>query len=389
MKKMKVTEWLRRHGKAWIFLAVMLMVVAVTLQSVLLKKSPDPGTGIAYTYYNNFLIFRGAFFHLLQHINLYQPFPLEHYDLYKYSPAFALLFAPFALLPAWAGLFAWNLLNALVLALAVWRLPLLSGKKKLFALGLIAIELVTSLQNSQSNALMAGLMLFTFIYLEKEKTSLATLFLVLSVFIKIYSLVALALFLFYPKKWKAAGYLALWMGIFLILPLLVTTPGALLGQYRHWIELLRQDHTVFGGISVMTWLRSWFGLEIGKNIVALAGGALLLLPLYRVKGYAHPTFRMLFLSSVLIWMVIFNYMAESPTYIIAVTGVAVWSFAKEELKATDLVLLALVFLFTILSPTDLFPKEWQRGFFRPYVIKAVPCILVWMKIQAELITRKF
>jgi hypothetical protein len=368
---------------------VVLVVIAVSLQSVMLKKNPDPGTGVAYTYYNNFLIFRGSFYHLLENQNLYQAYPQEHYDLFKYSPTFALLLAPLALLPAKAGLFFWNLLNALVLFFAIYTLPSLSDKKKILALGLVLIELVTSLQNSQSNALMAGLVILSFIYLEKEKTWGASLLIVLSIFIKIYSIVALVLFIFYPKKIQSALGIFAWFILFGLLPLLLVSPPELLQHYENWLELLQGDHAAFGGLSVMSWLRSWFGLEINKNLVALIGALLLVAPLARLKAYASLYFRLNFLASALIWMVIFNHMAESPTFVIAVSGVAIWFFLKEKIRVEDVVLVALVLVFTVLSPTDLFPDSLRKSLVVPYVLKATTCIFVWMKIQVELITRKF
>src|SRR4051794_1450832 len=48
---------------------------------------------------NNFLISRAAFEHLRAARDLYAAYPAEHADLFKYTPTFALLFAPFARLP--------------------------------------------------------------------------------------------------------------------------------------------------------------------------------------------------------------------------------------------------------------------------------------------------
>lgn len=382
-------EWSRKNS-FWIALAIIVLIVAaVSLQSLLLRKSPDPETGVTYTFYNNFMIFRGSFFHLLDNLNLYQPFPQEQYDLFKYSPTFALLFAPLALLPVEAGLFAWILLNALVLFVAFWKLPVLSDKKKLFALGFVAIELITSLQNSQSNALMAGLIILAFVFLEKHKPGVATLLIVLSVFIKIYSILALAIFIFYPRKSRPAAMLLLWFVVFGLLPLILVTPAELWQQYRNWFGLLKQDQAVYGGLSVISWLKSWFGLDLPGLAVMLAGAVLFALPLVRMKHYQNVTFRMLFLASALIWMVIFNHMAESPTFVIAVSGVAIWFFMKEKRRLEDIILLALVFIFTILSPTDIFPPDWQNNVFKPYAVKAVPCIFVWVKLQAELLCKKF
>jgi len=69
--------------------------------------------------HNNFLIFRAASRHLIAGSDLYTLYPAEHADLYKYSPTFALLFAPFAFLPLLPAIFLWNALNAGALFIAL------------------------------------------------------------------------------------------------------------------------------------------------------------------------------------------------------------------------------------------------------------------------------
>lgn len=363
---------------------LVLIVTGVTIHNMTLQKAPDPETGMVYTHYNNFLIFRASFYHLIENQNLYQHYIHEYYDLYKYSPTFAVLMAPIAVLPAKVGLFAWNLLNALVLFFAFMKFPSFKQKQVLSAFAFVLIELITSLQNTQSNALMAGLIMLGFISLERDKPWIASLFIVLTVFIKIFGLVALVIFIFYPKKIRNSLIILWWFIILGVLPLLVISPSGLLGQYQNWMAVLNADASVYSGLSVMSWLYTWFGLETGKNVIVLAGALLLLLPLVKTSSWKHLSFRMFFFSSIMVWMVVFNHMAESPTFIIAVSGVAVWFFSKEKKSWPDIVLLALVFLFTILSPTDIFPSMVRKNLVEPYVLKAVPCIFVWFKIQIDL-----
>src|SRR5438876_11250402 len=71
--------------------------IAATLQQGLLRQT------------NNFRIFRAASLHLLHGQDLYAAYPALHFDFYKYSPTFALLFLPFALSPFWLGMLLWNL----------------------------------------------------------------------------------------------------------------------------------------------------------------------------------------------------------------------------------------------------------------------------------------
>jgi hypothetical protein len=91
------------------------------------------------------------------------------------------------------------------------------------------------------------------------------------------------------------------------------------------------------------------------------------------------------LASLLIWVVIFNHKAESPTFIIAMCGVSLWFFSVP-FRWDNLVLFVMAFVFTSLSPTDIFPKYKRESFVIPYVLKAFPCILIWIKIQYEMMT---
>ena len=363
-----------------------IIVLIVSLQSYLFEpKTFEPG-GIAYTRYNNFVIFKQSYFHLIENKDLYQLFPEDHWDLYKYSPAFALLMFPFAKMPDAAGLFFWNLLNVLILFWALWRLPGATPKTRLWMLGLVLVELITSIQNSQSNGLVAGLLIFAFVFLEEKKTALAALFIVLTVFIKLFGLVALLLFLLYPEKIKALLYAIGWILLFTLLPLLVVSTSQLALLYQSWLTLLQNDHSASIGLSVGGWLYSWFSIPY-SNVIVAVGGILLCIPLLKYKYFKELTFRLFFLASILIWVVIFNHKAESPTFVIAVSGIAIWFFSQP-VKPINVVLLVSMVIFTILSPTDMFPRSIQRDFVAPYVLKAVPCILIWLKIMFDLIFYK-
>ena len=52
---------------------------------------------------NNFLILRAAARHLAAGQDLYAAYPELHTDFFKYSPTFAVLFRPFAVLPLVPG----------------------------------------------------------------------------------------------------------------------------------------------------------------------------------------------------------------------------------------------------------------------------------------------
>ncbi|MBM3434679.1 MAG: DUF2029 domain-containing protein, partial [Bacteroidetes bacterium] len=158
---------LKRIIGSWIqirtLLAIyILLAVIAAFQSYYLPKKHSTDGKQTFTHYNNYIIFKQSCFHLLEGKDLYKEYPDEHWDFYKYSPVFALMFGVFAWLPDLAGLILWNLVNVLILFLGIYRLPLPANKKKVFILLILLIELMTSLQNGQSNGMIAGLIIFSF-----------------------------------------------------------------------------------------------------------------------------------------------------------------------------------------------------------------------------------
>jgi hypothetical protein len=85
-------------------------------------------------------------------------------------------------------------------------------------------------------------------------------------------------------------------------------------------------------------------------------------------------------------MVIFNYKAESATYIIAVCGIAIWFFSQP-LTRLNIVLLVLAFIFTTISSGDLVPHYIREEIIKPYQIKALFSIIIFGKIYYELFYR--
>lgn len=373
----------------FIFGVYILLALGATLQSYF--GNPTSFNNLEYTAYNNYLIFKQSFFHLIENKDLFILYPEEHWDLYKYSPTFSLMMAPLVILPDVIGLFFWNLLNALVLFFGIKKLQLParfkginSPKVHSFILLFVGLELMTSLQNEQSNGLLAGLIILAFVFLEKEKIWLGTLCIALTFYIKIFGIVAFALFLVYPQKGKFILSSAVWMLVLGLLPAVFVGLDQLMLLYESWGKMLGEDHAASYGYSVMGWLQSWFGLEVSKNVIVLLGVALFCLPLVKIKSYSNYEFRWRLLVSILIWVVIFNHKAESPTFVIAMSGVGLWYFFSKKTKV-NLALVVLAFVFTSLSPTDLFPRFLREQFVIPYVMKVVFCIFIWGEIIWEMI----
>ncbi|MDR3367343.1 MAG: DUF2029 domain-containing protein [Prevotellaceae bacterium] len=373
--------------KKYVVLTYVAFALIASILSLAGRKRTFDQSGIQHTKYNNYVIFKSSFYHLKEGKDLYVLYPQEHWDLYKYTPTFSALFGALAALPDWVGLNVWNLLNALLFVLAIYYLPFFNDYKKGLILAVCLIELMTSMQNSQSNALMAGLIILAVGLLEKDKYLWATLCVVFSIYIKLFGIVGLALFLLYPKKLKLTLYSLAWAVVLFAVPLIFVSWQQYAGLMQSYLSLLSHDHAASYGYSVMGWLNSWFGYADSKNMVVLAGAIIFMLPFCKVKNYTSHTFRLLMLASVLVWVVIFNHKAESPTFVIAIAGVALW-FTHGEKNIVNITLFALAFIFASLSPTDIFPRFVREEFVKPYCLKAVPCIFIWGKIMYDLLTSK-
>ena len=118
--------------------------------------------GVAVAHPGNFLLFRASFYRLIGGTSLYHP-PPDQMTGFLYSPTFALLFAPFAIWPVPLGLLFWNVVNTAALYSGLTRL--LSPAAARVALMIVFLDCVRSLQNSQSNALVTGLVLAAFLAL--------------------------------------------------------------------------------------------------------------------------------------------------------------------------------------------------------------------------------
>jgi len=233
--------------------------------------------------------------------------------------------------------------------------------------------------------LIAGLLIVAFDSLERRQNALAALSIVVAAFTKPFALVGFSLFLFYPEKGRLAFWSLLWTGVVAALPLAAVSPAHLAGLYAGWWRLLSSDFAGATGLSIMGWLAAWFNLHPPKVLVDLVGIALFCWPLVYVARYRDIAFRLLVLCNVLLWVVLFNHKAESSSYIIAICGVGLWFFSREKSRL-NVILVSLAFVFTCLSPTDVFPRSLSASFFEPYVIKVVPCLLIWLKVTYELIS---
>jgi hypothetical protein len=376
-----------KNYQFYFYLAGFMVALIVSLQSYLQAPKSYDGT-LEYPRYNNYIIFKNSFDHLKENENLYVLYETEHWDLYKYSPTFSLMMAPFWYMHDLPGLFLWNLLNVLVLFFALSKIEFPSQKMKLLAHLFILPEIFTSMQNSQSNILIVGLMILGFICVKKGDVFKACLFILIATFIKPFALAAFVVFIFFPGKLKMIGYAGLISILLFFAPLLVVSFSELITQYQNWYVMLQMDHAMSYGYSVLGWLNTWFGVEPEKRLILIIGVVLLFVPLIRLRLYSNEKFWLYTLSSLLLWVILFNHKSESPTFIIAVSGIAIWFFTQTKISILDLILVVFAFIFTCLIASDVFPRFIRKEWAEPYAWKVFPCILIWIKIWFDLMTMK-
>ena len=329
---------------------------------------------------NNFEIFRTAWLNLRDGRDLYAP-STRHTDLFKYTPSFALLFAPFAIVPFGVGVLLWNALNAGALYWALGRV--LTPPHALAARAIVFLDTIGAMQNVQSNALVAGLMILAFADAERRQEFRAALAIVCGTLIKIFPLAATAFMAFRPYRIpRFAAWCVLTAVVLLTLPLVVLSPHQLWQQYRSWISVQRVD-ALDRGFSAMQQLHIWLGVDWPNWPVQLAGVIVLLAPLIRVSHFGQSQFRLHFLASTLMFCVLFNHKSESPTFVVAVAGVAIW-FVTSARDRIAWAMLAFVFIGTVVSSSDVMPQRWQRDFFDVYRFKTVPVLVVWLLTQIQL-----
>jgi hypothetical protein len=361
-----------------VFFIYTIVFLLVTLHRLLISE----------TSFNNYDIFRYSFEHLLHQKNLYQAYPGEYFDLFKYSPSFAFLMAPFWWLPRIPGLFLWNLLNALLPLLAIRLLPLSEKQQSAFGY-FILIEMITSVQNAQSNGIMLGLMMLGFASLESRKSWQASLSIALGFIIKLFSAILLVMSPIYkPSLKKISLLIPLFVLVLTLLPLFITGPEKLITHYEEWFALLRSDKPHELNYSFRALFNAVFQANLPNSIFLLFGLITLLLPLMRLKAYTVFNWRLAYFALLLNWVVIFNHKAESPTFVIAMAAAWLWfiSLNKNKLRTG---LLLFVFLLTGLAATDLYPEMIRENWIKPYALKALPCVVLYFVAIFELLTQTY
>ena len=344
--------------------------------------------------HNNFLIFRGVFWHVWNRTPLYTAYPEEYWDVNHYGPFFSLVFAPFAVVPEWLGLILWCVSLSLFLYVAIRRSDL-TNRQQLFILWFCAHELLTALFMQQFNVAIAAIIVLAFFLIEKERDTEAAFFIVVGTLVKLYGIVGLAFFFFSKHKMRFVVALVVWGTVLFALPMLISSPEYIIGQYHDWFVCLTEKNgenldSIAQNISLLGMVHRTTGLAFSDLWLIIPGLLLFGVPYLRLSQYQHKAFRQTLLASVLMFVVLFSTGSESSGYIIALVGVVIWYTAVPwQRNGWDIALMIFVFVLSSLSPSDLFPAYLRKEWVQPYALKALPVTLVWLKLCWEMAIKDY
>jgi hypothetical protein len=245
------------------------------------------------------------------------------------------------------------------------------------------LEVFRGMQNAQSNALVAALIVLSFASLERHRAWRAALAVALGACVKIFPLAALT-FAIPRRRAVRTGLAAGVVGLALVaLPLALLSPAALAAQYGSWRGVEASDaHQRW--FSAMELVHRISGVAWPNWPLQLLGTLALMAPLaIRRDRWDEARFRLSYLCSVLLYVVLFNHQAERASYLIAFTGATIWFVAEPRTRARA-ALYALAAL-TIPVMSTLVPGAWLRTPGMTTYRLVLPCLAIWLVIQRDLL----
>ncbi len=344
---------------------------------------------------NNYLIFKQVFWHVIHQLPLFVHYPAEYFDLNHYGPVFSLVIAPFAVLPTWTGMLLWLVALTLLLFFAVRR-NVFTEYQQIFIYWFCAHELLNGVQMQQFNIAIAAIILISYCCIEKEKDFWAAFAIMLGTFVKLYGIVGLAFFFFSRHKGKFVLSLLFWAVIMFVAPMIISSPEYIIGQYHDWyVELVQKnsDNMFSQGtnISLLGLVRKISGCATYSDLWLIIPGMIAFaLPYLRIGQYPNQAFRQTILASTLMFVVLFSTGSENSGYITPVIGVVIWyTAAPWERSKWDIALMIYVFIFCTMAHSDFMPRYIRDEWMRPYGLKALPVVIVWLKLCYEMYTKDY
>jgi len=341
-----------------------------------------------HTLFNKYMTFNKASESLINSVSLYSKHPDNHFDFYKSSPSFALFFSIFNLIPYNVGLFIWNILNSVLIIGVVHNMSKLGYGLRNKFLWILAIEILTMALNEESYGLFLGLLFLAYWQLENGNTGKGAIILSSLMFVKFIGIFFLLLLFIYPNKIRSLATSLLTLMSIALLPLIIVNPDYLYEQYVQWFSLLFRDSNGFVNLSAMNIFESWFDVYANKFIFISIAFALMIIPLIGVRNYSSKLFRLFFISSILVFVSIFNLKSDHSTFVLSTFGICIWYFYNRErerfLSFVDYFLFLGMIIFSIIISNEILMQYVLFDFSFPMYAESIPCFLIWIKLSYDL-----
>ena len=220
----------------------------------------------------------------------------------------------------------------------------------------------------------------------------------LGTFVKLYSIVGLAFFLFSKHKGKLVASMLFWAVIMFVAPMpFFHGWDYIVSQYGEWYNSLvtkngDNQFAIAQNISLLGMVRKISGCATYSDLWLIVPGMLLFAaPYLRFSQYKHEAFRQTILASVLMFIILFSTCSENSGYITPMIGVVIWYVAAPWKRGKwDIALMVFVMICCSFAHSDLlFPRVVRDTIIRPYALKALPITVVWLKLCWEMMTREY
>lgn len=337
----------------------------------------------------NLEVFRHASQALLAGRDLYDG---SSVDWFKYSPTFALLFVPLALMPSWLAAALWGALNfgtAFAGIDAIMRVEESCDRRSRVAALASLPGIVIATDGDQANLLVAGAMLFAFSAFERQKTLSAAAAVVLGGLVKIFPLAAALFALLHRDRERSLFRIIVMLGVGVAMPLVVLRPAALAAEYGSWVSLLGADHANRGW-SLVTVVRDLGGNAMTTQLAAVAMAVLPVVGALVVPGvFVDRRFRRQFAASLFILLVLCNHRSEYTSFVISAIGLGIW-FTDGPRTTWRIALLMLasiahgpIFVRDDPAVGGLLSVLAAHRLYHP--LRLVPLVAVWILLQRDLL----
>lgn len=259
-------------------------------------------------------------------------------EYYRYSPLFAVLLTPLAVLPDGLSAALWKLLNCGIFAwgLTAWarRLgPTEWTTHQRAAVLLLALPLsMHSMYNSQANLMMLGSLLLGLAGAAEGKWNRSAGWLAWATLIKGYPL-ALAMLVggMYPRRFAPRYVAAVVLG--LLLPFAAQRPAVVAAQYQSWLHHLADSTEIMRErLRSIDQLFVIYGQPLSQQtfaVIGVAAGAIVYLLCLNGLRRAHDRREVLARTFLWfsMWVVLCGPATESCTYVVAAPTIA-WALVE-------------------------------------------------------------